>query len=561
MSNASNNNFDSIKSNENNSNLFENESSKTEEGIQINYSNFSEKEEKEEQFNNTSNLSTPSYQSYFIGDENSKESCELADLLCLKNLYILCKECNENYSFKFQNMKYITIKCGCRIIRNCLISNFISKYCSKKPNDYGCIYHFGEKTDKYCKDCKIDLCKFCMDEKSVFDNDSGQHTRHETHTLIDLLNVKKEIEEIKNNLLKDEKLSNNENIKNLLENLITEYDNFPSYNSYKTIKKLLKKLPFSEPKNEVLNIETLYIIKSLEKLKESIDEPNSIYKILINGEKSNEIMEDLSIFQNKEFSNLKVLNLNNLKLKDISSLSSCSFPNLQKLDLECNEITNSSIKTLKALDLPKITYFCLFDNKITSTEIFGVIEKYQTLNAFFIGKNTFDKNIIKNDINKYIFPPNLWVLGISSNFTKETNNFIFKNLNLENLKVLYIYGNGFNSLEQFEQVKFNKLEEFWLRGNINKGYITDIKEIKYLNEKKNIKKIVLKENQIKNIEELIDIIPSFPNLQFLNLEDNPIDRDKIEEILGKIKKMKGFENFVIKYNQIKSVKKIYFING
>ena len=132
---------------------------------------------------------------------------------------------------------------------------------------------------------------------------------------------------------------------------------------------------------------------------------------------------------------------------------------------------------------------------------------------------------------------------------------------MENLKVLYIYGNGFNSLEQFEQVKFNKLEEFWLRGNVNKGYITDIKEIKYLNEKKNIKKIVLKENQIKNIEELIDIIPSFPNLQFLNLEDNPIDRDKIEEILGKIKKMKGFENFVIKYNQIKSVKKIYFING
>ena len=159
-----------------------------------------------------------------------------------------------------------------------------------------------------------------MDEKSVFDNDSGQHTRHETHTLIDLLNVKKEIEEIKNNLLKDEKLSNNENIKNLLENLITEYDNFPSYNSYKTIKKLLKKLPFAEPKNEVLNIETLYIIKSLEKLKESIDEPNSIYKILINGEKSNEIMEDLSIFQNKEFSNLKVLNLNILNLIFIRTL-------------------------------------------------------------------------------------------------------------------------------------------------------------------------------------------------------------------------------------------------
>ena len=84
---------------------------------------------------------------------------------------------------------------------------------------------------------------------------------------------------------------------------------------------------------------------------------------------------------------------------------------------------------------------------------------------------------------------------------------------MENLKVLYIYGNGFNSLEQFEQVKFNKLEEFWLRGNVNKGYITDIKEIKYLNEKKNIKKKNLKENKNKNIKELINMNPCFPNLQ------------------------------------------------
>ena len=68
---------------------------------------------------------------------------------------------------------------------------------------------------------------------------------------------------------------------------------------------------------------------------------------------------------------------------------------------------------------------------------------------------------------------------------------------MENLKVLYIYGNGFNSLEQFEQVKFNKLEEFWLRGNINKGYITDIKEIKYLNEKKILKKSFLKKIKLK----------------------------------------------------------------
>ena len=179
-----------------------------------------------------------------------------------------------------------------------------------------------------------------MVEKAKFDNDSEKHTRHETHTLIDSLDVKKEILEIKNNLIHDGKLKEDENIKRLLDNLIKEYNDFPTYNGYKTIKKILKKLPFKESKNEGLILETLYIIKTLELLKEKIDNPKTIYKISINGEKTNEIMEDLFLFEKKEFKNLKALNLNNIKVKDISALSSCSFPNLVSLDFESNEITN-----------------------------------------------------------------------------------------------------------------------------------------------------------------------------------------------------------------------------
>ena len=402
-----------------------------------------------------------------------------------------------------------------------------------------------------------------MVEKAIFDNDSGIHTRHETHTLIDLLDVKKEIIEIKNNLIHDGKLKDDENIKRLLDNLIKEYNDFPTYNGYKTIKKILKKLPFKESKNEGLNLETLYIVKTLELLKEKIDNPKSIYKISINGEKTNEIMEDLYLFEKKEFKNLKALNLNNIKLKDISALSSCSFPNLVSLDFESNEITNDCIKIFKDLNLPKIIDICLFDNKISNTEIFGVIEKYQTLETFYIGKNLFDENIIKKDKNNYNFPPKLDSLGISYNFTKETNYFIFKNLNIKNIKILYIYGNEFNTLEQFEEIEFNRLVELWLRGNLKKGYITDIEEIKHLKGKENIKKLILKENIIKNIDKLVEIIPSFPNLQLLNLEDNPIDSYKIEEVLGKIKEIKGHENINIKYNQKpkEEVKIINFIDS
>ena len=364
MSDAFNNDNDPSKSMNNNSELFCNESSKKDEGIQINYSNSFEGEMNKEQLSQSSNLSTPSYKTYFIGDEISKDSCSLADDLCLKNLYILCENCNENYSFKFQSMKYITIKCGCKLIKNCLISKFITDYCSTHPSNYGygCIYHFGEKTNKYCLTCNIDVCEKCLVEKARFDNDSEKHTRHETHTLIDLLDVKKEILEIKNNLIHDGKLKDDENIKRLLDNLIKEYNDFPTYNGYKTIKKILKKLPFKESKNEDLILETLYIIKTLELLKEKIDNPKTIYKISINGEKTKEIMEDLFLFEKKEFKNLKALNLNSIKLKDISALSSCSFPNLVSLDFESNEITNDCIEIFKDLNLPKITDICLFDN-------------------------------------------------------------------------------------------------------------------------------------------------------------------------------------------------------
>lgn len=76
-------------------------------------------------------------------------------------------------------------------------------------------------------------------------------------------------------------------------------------------------MPFKESKNEGLILETLYIIKTLELLKEKIDNPKTIYKISINGEKTKEIMEDLFLFEKKEFKNLKALNLNILNIRNI----------------------------------------------------------------------------------------------------------------------------------------------------------------------------------------------------------------------------------------------------
>ena len=88
-----------------------------------------------------------------------------------------------------------------------------------------------------------------------------------------------------------------------------------------------------------------------------------------------------------------------------------------------------------------------------------------------------------------------------------------------------------------------KLKELWVRGN-EKGYIESIEELKYLNNKKSIEKIVLKQNKIKDIEKLVELIIYFPNLELLNIQDNDIQEIRIEKI-RKILQEKGYKNLMI----------------
>ena len=88
-----------------------------------------------------------------------------------------------------------------------------------------------------------------------------------------------------------------------------------------------------------------------------------------------------------------------------------------------------------------------------------------------------------------------------------------------------------------------KLKELWVRGS-EKGYIESIEELKYLNNKKSIEKIVLKQNKIKDIEKLVELIIYFPNLKLLNIQDNDIQEIRIEKI-RKILQEKGYKNLMI----------------
>ena len=95
-----------------------------------------------------------------------------------------------------------------------------------------------------------------------------------------------------------------------------------------------------------------------------------------------------------------------------------------------------------------------------------------------------------------------------------------------------------------KNVHFKQLEQFWVKGNKERGRIENIEEINKKKKKGSIKVIVLKQNSIKNIEKLVDIISSFPKLEKLDIRDNEIPRNEIQTVLNKIKE-KRFENLKI----------------
>jgi len=107
-----------------------------------------------------------------------------------------------------------------------------------------------------------------------------------------------------------------------------------------------------------------------------------------------------------------------------------------------------------------------------------------------------------------------------------------KRLGIGNVKIFYISRNKITNLKCLKDINFSRLGEFFEISND----ITDIKEITNIKNKENLWKINLKQNKIKNFNELFDIIEQFPNLTILNLTGNPeIEQKEADGMMDKIK--------------------------
>ena len=236
-------------------------------------------------------------------------------------------------------------------------------------------------------------------------------------------------------------------------------------------------------------------IESYEELIENINNNNSfkIESIVINGEN----FRDLSIFNGINFISLKHLELNSNNIKDLTPLMHCKLLALEELELENNLIDNESINIIKQLDLPKLSFLNIFGNKITSIiKTFSILSE-KKLKKFHIGRNKFnEKELNDNKGNIIDLPDCLEELGLTGNFDKKTNYFI-KNINISNLKTIYIGENELSSLEFLKEITFNRLESF----NAPENNISDFKELLYIGNKEGIKEIKLNKNQITSIDE------------------------------------------------------------
>ena len=465
-----------------------------------------------------------------------------------------CDKCHKLCFVDIMDNLELKFICGCTYIEGINILEFIKDYLKKEeeqPKDFKiyCPYH-KEETEflKYCTDCEQDLCKECLNKNTeLYSNTSKSYKAHENHTLVDLSNIISKLKEIEKLIDKCEKgyvfleVSMKNKLKNVfivIRSIIENYKKYKNYYSVKSIEnaeKFLIKIinqeeynfKFSTEKGKYINLKRQTSAENFEtNIKHHSEQIRDISLKYI--EEKGQI--NFSLLNNINFINLKELIIRGMKFNDISPLLSCKFPALEHIDFEKNSIDNTIIIFLEKLDSTELKVLNLFKNNITDEKIFYVVNKFKKLNIFFLGENPikFDPNFK----GKYEFPKSVDEFGMTGNLDPIKANYI-KRLEINYLKIFYISRNNIDNLEYIKDIEFFRLIEFWAVSN----KITDIKQLMYIKGKQNLEIINLKENQIKNFNELIDIIKDFPKLKKLNLKDNNIPEKEAVEMKKKIKEI------------------------
>ena len=467
-----------------------------------------------------------------------------------KDFYIICKKCLKFPIFEFKNKYRINIICNnckkniCGDIKF-IFDNFFVFKDEKEYNKINfqkfleCKEH-QKKFEFYCNNCIQNLCKYCF-----------HRNIHKNHTLLifDAIKLETEmkIKNIENNLntkdLDENKFSeilNNMNqnnlpkqilffIKILIKFIINNYENYPSYNFIKTIENIYQFLFYINDEindtNKSISPEEIKIL-NIKDINDNLKNIELIKIISITCQN----LYNISIICEADLKNLDILELNNNNIVDISSFANSRFNNLKFLNLSNNQIDDKNISFFEKFNFKKLFFFDLSSNHLENYDLFKKIKYFPSLRTLYVSSNKFNKEIDKNKNNKIIDLSQLFEIGLCDGVFSDDSIKIISRFKLENLKILFLNENKLTSIKFLENLECNNLEEIWINHN-------KIEKYESLMKFKNLKRIELKNNSIKDISYLNDFIKEFKDLKKLNIKENNFDLNdkKNKEILESIK--------------------------
>ena len=334
------------------------------------------------------------------------------------------------------------------------------------------------------------------------------------------------------NDLDDNQISNNvsDYLTILISILLNNYYFNPNYNTIVNIKNFnwkLKNINESEKKN--YEIENNIEIKSLKQYKKlNYNQFQYIKKIEIFSKNF-----DVSNLKNAKLINLIELNLSSNNISNIESLTTADFNIIQTLNLSINRLDDSMIAVISKLNFKNLLFLDLSYNYFTQFQLFKSIEHFKILQSINFGSNKFTKDIddIVKDKNIEFNLQSIREMYLSNGVFSDKSIKIISKFLLEKLEILDLTSSHLTSLSFIYDLKYVKEED-------NKYQI-----IKNMSQYP-LKKLILTNNDISNIDELLNL----KKLEEIELNNNSIIIN--QSLNGFIKNMKSLRSLILFGNKM-----------
>jgi len=489
------------------------------------------------------------YNSTIFSAENNNSEIEGILPYCDNDSHFICRKCHKIPIIKFNNsLTYFNYSCSCFISREISLKNIINEYIVKENEENAnaniesylkCQIHH-ENFFFYCKMDNINLCRSCLRKKYL----------HQYHSLYPFDFYYYDINNKKENILsilreKNKDLNFEINDADLLLNLFcvifNDFSSYPNYSHFVIIEeayKFLEHFISNKKNNQIINsldFQKRLIIHNKKILYENMKTPEIIIEIDI----VNSNLYDISKLCDSNLVNLEKLYLLENSISNIKPLLRAKFKKIKNLGFGRNKIGDENVPYLLEMKFEQLEELNLYSNNLTDCKIFNLqnSQNLPNLKIFYIGNNLIDW--AKRNINDRIYNfKNLITIGLTSGvFDEKTIENIYS-FDFSNLKIIYLSRCDIYSLDFVDKLELPCIEEIYIN-------TTFIKEFYPLSKYKNLKIIVMRDNNIENIDKLKQFIEELKELKLFNIKGNNIDMDKNKEILESVKKIRNNLDIII----------------